>query len=99
MSMQQAVFEMIALGKVEVNGVEYEAGEPFVAIGPQQMRFLRDRGVARGASEVVGDAAVGSVVQSPPNEIDFNPPATGNQGTQDEQAITGANTQVRRAKR
>ena len=97
MSVQQMKFEMVALGKVEVNGVEYEAGDPFTALGPQQMRFLLERGVARGASEVVGDVAVGNVV--PPDEIDFTTPDTGNKGTQDEQATTGASTQARRAKR
>ncbi len=53
-------FEMLALGKVEVGGVEYAAGDVFVVQGADRVRWLIANGSAKPYSLTEGEAGVAS---------------------------------------
>lgn len=82
MSAELAKFEMVALGKVEVGGVEYAPGDVFVVHGADRVRWL----IANRAAKPHSLAEVEAGVASAPQGTTTTPtaaPTGDNSGTRD----------------
>lgn len=88
MSRESIKFELIALSKVEVSGVEYASGDSFSVSDPGTARWLISRGIAKSASSVEEGAAEGSAAEAPSEQKQV--PDVGKEGTSNGQASSQA---------